>query len=463
MCVILCVGMEELKRALRAEVCGGFDVPLFIHPRTARCIVDGCVVCAYRLLVRLPRACRKHAAPNERPEKCLRTQGRLMRRAEEDREDLNMQHQEWHRLHGRRGTKKRRKRGMRPRSSSTPSAPSVSLSSSSTSSANATSADAPSFSVMTSQLPRATTAGLYSPRARSLIVGDGDLSFSVGLCHGLAKISGSNPARNVVATTYLSHDELVQTYGKPVEANIRALQELGVTTIHGVDATLLGESNCNVMEYFRSPGSYCSSDDVDGGGSGKNSAGSQNQRVVPRFHRVIWNFPCVHSPLDASGQAQRGRDGQNEEMESNKTMLREFFERCVNLLEPGGEVHLVHKTKPPYNQWDLSDLVAESGMRLEAAVVFDRELYPGYTNRKALVGRGSFPISDARTFVFMSPLVLRNGRGIFGTLRNDCCRLILVNDELLLKVYANLTKRKEQQEQNQKNSSRKRKRYPKIK
>ena len=127
-------------------------------------------------------------------------------------------------------------------------------------------------------------------------------------------------------------------------------------------------------------------------------------------------------------------------------MLREFFERCVNFLEPGGEVHLVHKTKPPYNQWDLSELVAESGMRLEAAIVFDRELYPGYTNRKALVGRGSFPISDARTFVFVSPLVLRSGCGILGTLRDDRCRLLLVKDELLLHVYTNLTKKKEQQQ-----------------
>ena len=84
-------------------------------------------------------------------------------------------------------------------------------------------------------------------------------------------------------------------------------------------------------------------------------------------------------------------------------------------------------------------------MKLEAAVVFDRELYPGYTNRKALVGRGSFPISDARTFVFASPLVLRDGSGIQSTVSDDRCPLLLVKDELLLHVFALLGEKKKQQ------------------
>eukprot|EP00946_MAST-07B_sp_MAST-7B-sp1_P003679 g3679.t1 len=391
---------EELARRLREEVCGGFDIPLYIHPRTAQCLADGCIVCAYRLLVRLPRVCRKHAAPNKRPEQCLRTQ-RRMSSGQHKRGGEQFQN-------SRRG-KSRRKRATSPRAlPCTPESPPVQVTA------------PPSY-------PEISAAGLYAANARTLIIGDGDLSFSLGLCQKLNSLSGGDSSRTVVATTYLSHNELIRTYGRSVETHLQQMKELGVATVHSVDATCLGMSNCNVVKYFQ-------------------RIYSEGARAkLPRFHRIIWNFPCVHSPLDASEQAQRGRDGQNEEMESNKRMLRRFFERAVNFLEPGGEVHIVHKTKPPYNQWDLSELVAESGMKLEAAVVFDRELYPGYTNRKALVGRGSFPISDARTFVFASPLVLRDGSGIQSTVSDDRCPLLLVKDELLLHVFALLGEKKKQQ------------------
>jgi hypothetical protein len=199
-----------------------------------------------------------------------------------------------------------------------------------------------------------------------------------------------------------------------------------------VDATKLGTSRCKLML------------------SGQ--AGTKQQQVQSkrRYHRVVWNFPCVHSPMDAADQGQRGRDGQNEEMEENKKMLQDFFTHVIDLLVPGGEVHLVHKTKPPYNQWDIADQVAESGMRLAGAVVFDREIYPGYTNRKALVGRGSFPISDARTFVFVSPMVLRPSpttmpiRGTLGSGGGGSANstLVLVKNGLLTSVCESLAKRK---------------------
>jgi MYXO-CTERM domain-containing protein len=210
----------------------------------------------------------------------------------------------------------------------------------------------------------------------------------------------------------------------------------------------LGTAACNVV-MTRSPAPSSST----AGAIGAAAAAASPLHRRRRFHRIVWNFPCVHSPLDDTTQTQRGRDGQNEEMEGNKEMLRAFFEHAVRLLVPGGEVHLVHKTKPPYNQWDLSELVAGSGMRMAAAVVFDRELYPGYTNRKALVGRGSFPISDARTFVFVSPLVLSpvglpgtglpdGPRPILGTLarKHPRCRLCPVPDALLVAVFEWLRK-----------------------
>ena len=339
--------------ALRNEVIGGQQIPLYLQKSTLDCIINSCVVCSYRLLVRLPHQVRKLCAPNQRPEMCLRCKS-----------------------------------------------PPV-------------------------------TASLYSPVANTLVIGDGDLSFSLALCKKLKACNNKNnfAKLNVVATTYLTKNELYKTYPATASNNVKKLIKCGVTPVHGVDATILGTSKCKLL-----------------------LNGHAGER---KYHRVIWNFPCVHSPMDAVDQNQRGRDGQNEEMEENKKMLRLFFSRVVDLLIPGGEVHLVHKTKPPYNQWDISEQVGDSGMQLAGAVVFDREMYPGYINRKALVGRGSFPISDARTFIFVAPMILRPNKDIAsigGTFLNSGKpgktkkenELILVENDLLKGVCNNLMKRKKE-------------------
>ena len=96
------------------------------------------------------------------------------------------------------------------------------------------------------------------------------------------------------------------------------LIKYGVVPVHGVDATTLGTSKCKLVLH------------------------GNDER---KYHRVIWNFPCVHSPMDSVNQIQRGRDGQSTEIEDNKRLMVEFFNHVVDLLVPGGEVHIVHKTK----------------------------------------------------------------------------------------------------------------------
>jgi len=297
-------------------------------------------------------------------------------------------------------------------------------------------------SIVAAPTPTITAAGLYPPVANTLILGDGDLSFSLALCRKLKALqkkkqkkkqkqkqkqkpsfSNTTSSLRIVATTYLTKEQLHRTYPATASNNVKKLIKCGVEPVHGVDATILGTEKCQLTL---------------GGHAGRR-----------RYHRVIWNFPCVHSPIDAVDQDQRGRDGQNEEMEDNKRMLKLFFSKVIDLLVPGGEVHLVHKTKPPYNQWDIEEQVGDSGMKLAGAIVFDREQYPGYINRKALVGRGSFPISDARTFVFVAPLILRPSPDIL-SIHSTFQQLnvakekalILVDDDMLTSVCGNLIKKK---------------------
>ena len=88
-------------------------------------------------------------------------------------------------------------------------------------------------------------------------------------------------------------------------------------------------------------------------------------------------------------------------------------------------------------------------MSLAGAVVFDRAMYPGYVNKKAIVGKGSFPISDARTYVFVAPMVLRPSihipsiYGTFDTLdEQDTPEVVLVRDTFLLNVVNMLARKK---------------------
>jgi hypothetical protein len=48
------------------------------------------------------------------------------------------------------------------------------------------------------------------------------------------------------------------------------------------------------------------------------------------FDVIAWNFPCV--------RVLAGKDGQVDELEANKTLMRRFFRSCASFLKPGGEV-----------------------------------------------------------------------------------------------------------------------------
>ncbi|GMF26037.1 unnamed protein product [Phytophthora lilii] len=120
---------------------------------------------------------------------------------------------------------------------------------------------------------------------------------------------------------------------------------------------------------------------------------AEQMKTLGRFDRVIWNFPCVRAP--------RGEDGQNQEMEMNKQLLHGFFAHVGQMLTPTGEVHVTHKTKAPFGQWGIENIAKTNKLRHQQSVIFDRCLYPGYSNKKVL-SKGSFPIWDSLTFVFVS-------------------------------------------------------------
>lgn len=82
--------------------------------------------------------------------------------------------------------------------------------------------------------------------------------------------------------------------------------------------------------------------------------------------------------------------------------MKAFFDSASHLLLPYGEVHVSHKTKRPYCNWDLPGLAAESALHLVGQDDFCMADYPGYTNKR---GDGDdcdkpFMLGECSTFMF---------------------------------------------------------------
>ena len=98
-------------------------------------------------------------------------------------------------------------------------------------------------------------------------------------------------------------------------------------------------------------------------------------------------------------------------MEENKELVRKFVANALPYLYDEGEIHMCHKTKPPYNHWGLEKVALEGiasndndsdderQFEYKGRVALDKCTLPPYTPRKAL-DKKSFPCHDACFYVF---------------------------------------------------------------
>ncbi|KAL5077290.1 hypothetical protein RYX36_016274, partial [Vicia faba] len=188
-----------------------------------------------------------------------------------------------------------------------------------------------------------------------LLVGEGDFSFS--LC--LAKAFAS--ANNIVASSLDTHDDVIKKY-KHAKSNIDELKKLGACILHGVDATKM------------------------------KSHSHLNRRS---FDRVIFNFPHA------------GFHGKREDnlslIKMHQHLVCGFFKNTSSMIWANGEIHVNHKTTPPYTNWNIEKLAEESFLKLMECSHFKKEDYPGYYNKRGDGNRcdKSFHLGRCSTFKFI--------------------------------------------------------------
>lgn len=130
----------------------------------------------------------------------------------------------------------------------------------------------------------------YKNTHRTLVVGDGDFSFS----RGLVKHVGGK-ADKLVATSYDSFREVVQKY-KTSKENIAVIKAAHATVVHDIDAG-------NLQNHFPKQREY--------------------------FHRVVFNFPHTGE----------------QRVHLNKELMRRFLTAAPYVLHPNGQIHVTIKMR----------------------------------------------------------------------------------------------------------------------
>ncbi|KAL8469612.1 hypothetical protein ACS0TY_032458 [Phlomoides rotata] len=193
----------------------------------------------------------------------------------------------------------------------------------------------------------------YSSEHNILLVGEGDLSFSLSL--GMA--FGS--ATNIVATTLDSYDKLVKKY-KNARSNVKILKSLGATLSFGVDAT--------------------------------NMADLPDLRWK-KFDRIIYNFP--HAGF-------HGSEHNPNLIMMHRDLVRGFLRNASSLLWVDGEVHINHKITEPFNSWRIDEIASDCSLLYVGRDRFKVKDYPWYRNKRGSGWRSdeAFPLGACRTFKF---------------------------------------------------------------
>ncbi|XP_019196228.1 PREDICTED: heavy metal-associated isoprenylated plant protein 41-like isoform X3 [Ipomoea nil] len=148
---------------------------------------------------------------------------------------------------------------------------------------------------------------------------------------------------------------------KNAESNLKKLRRLGATILHRVDAI-----NMKLHTDLR----------------------------MRKFDRIIFNFP--HAGF-------YGKEDDNRLIQMHRSLIQGFFRNASGMLRAGGEIHVNHKTTPPFCHWNLTELASKSSLLLIECVDFNSADYPGYNQKRGDSARCDEPfyLGKCSTFKFI--------------------------------------------------------------
>lgn len=197
----------------------------------------------------------------------------------------------------------------------------------------------------------------------TLVVGDGNFSFSRALLHA-CKVS---PPSGLTATSYDSREALLGKYGLQAAKNVEELEKSGCRVMCNVDGTNL-------------------------------AASFPHKRT---FDTIIFQHPLIDAN-DRRVKAHAGEMGAKEDyIIANRLLVLDFLLSAERLLNhPDGEIKVTVKEVHPYTLWRVARLEAYAApLLLKRQEKFKNEEYPGYETMNVETNN-AFPSESAATYVF---------------------------------------------------------------
>ncbi|KAL8460283.1 hypothetical protein ACS0TY_031996 [Phlomoides rotata] len=147
----------------------------------------------------------------------------------------------------------------------------------------------------------------YSSKQKILVVGDGDLSFSVSLARSF------RIASNMIATSPDTQEQLEMKYPSGA-TNVAVLKNKGCTVIYGVDASTM--RNHHHLSHIK-------------------------------FDVIVFNFP--HAGFFTSGRSLS-------QILVEQDVVRGLLRNADEMLAVGGEVHITHNTPHSFSKCEIEEL-----------------------------------------------------------------------------------------------------------
>ncbi|GJQ93023.1 retrovirus-related pol polyprotein from transposon TNT 1-94 [Tanacetum coccineum] len=175
------------------------------------------------------------------------------------------------------------------------------------------------------QLANMFTKALPEDRSsqKILLVGEGDFSFSACLARRFRN------AENMVATSYLDEDSLVQQHWTSVP-HLDELDSLGCLLLYEVDVY------------------------------------NMHKHLIlkkMKFDVIVYNFPHA-------GHYDYLCERDLELIEMHKELVGAYFKNASKMLNEGGEVHLRHRDDPPYDSWNVVKLAGNKTFPIVCAFTY---------------------------------------------------------------------------------------------
>jgi len=244
---------------------------------------------------------------------------------------------------------------------------------------------------------RKAAARLFDPTLRTLLVGEGNFSFTRALVRrweaerrASAPPGAKNPQSiedlvgyNVVATCLDTKEELVEKY-PDVKDIVREIKAYGVTVLCGIDATCLLDSK----RIVKALGELCEGDlaeaeaeaeaaALEGQDEEEDEDGGAQAKLAAKFgfDRIIFNFPHLGC----------GVKDTEENSSMHRDMLEKFFHSAHSVLAKDGQILVTVKCGEPYESWRVPRLATGTGLLgVHSSAPFDPRMFEGYEHRRTV-------------------------------------------------------------------------------